>query len=250
MEICKVQKVLNPPPCTRTTSPLFFTILVSLTLSVLCEIASKLLMALVAPEPAIQSPAAKIRAVLKKAKPPTADVWAICVDRFTKPVRLPCGHVFCKSCIRTALSQNDQCPLCRRNVFENPARQGAGLSMRRLKCKWKKFADLFGSGFAAGVLGGLVLVLILKFLVAILSPGRYYDMCCFGYNFIHNGLPEISSVLLGAAVYFGRSILRPDLRIPHQDLAMVMQGTIYGAMCVVLCIYVPTYHLAFKISFD
>uniref|UniRef100_A0A3Q3ESY1 RING-type domain-containing protein n=1 Tax=Labrus bergylta TaxID=56723 RepID=A0A3Q3ESY1_9LABR len=45
---------------------------------------------------------------------------SICLDVFTDPVSIPCGHNFCKSCITHHWDVNDQCecPMCK-DVFEN-----------------------------------------------------------------------------------------------------------------------------------
>uniref|UniRef100_A0A3Q3LGF4 E3 ubiquitin-protein ligase TRIM39-like n=1 Tax=Labrus bergylta TaxID=56723 RepID=A0A3Q3LGF4_9LABR len=44
---------------------------------------------------------------------------SICLDVFTDPVSIPCGHNFCKSCITHHWDVNDQCecPMCK-DVFE------------------------------------------------------------------------------------------------------------------------------------
>ncbi|KAK5123573.1 hypothetical protein LTR85_002611 [Meristemomyces frigidus] len=36
----------------------------------------------------------------------------ICKERFISPISTVCSHVFCDACIRLALSQQDDCPLC------------------------------------------------------------------------------------------------------------------------------------------
>ncbi|KAL0964933.1 hypothetical protein UPYG_G00274620 [Umbra pygmaea] len=44
---------------------------------------------------------------------------SICLDVFTEPVSIPCGHNFCKACIRTYWDSNDlcQCPMCKK-IFD------------------------------------------------------------------------------------------------------------------------------------
>uniref|UniRef100_A0A4W5JBU6 Uncharacterized protein n=1 Tax=Hucho hucho TaxID=62062 RepID=A0A4W5JBU6_9TELE len=44
---------------------------------------------------------------------------SICLDVFTEPVTIPCGHNFCKACIRKYWDSNDlcQCPMCKK-VFD------------------------------------------------------------------------------------------------------------------------------------
>ncbi|KAF9974542.1 hypothetical protein BGZ73_002025 [Actinomortierella ambigua] len=37
----------------------------------------------------------------------------ICYEYFTDPVSSPCGHTFCRDCIRQAMEVNPGCPLCR-----------------------------------------------------------------------------------------------------------------------------------------
>ncbi|KAF8216673.1 hypothetical protein K438DRAFT_1559344 [Mycena galopus ATCC 62051] len=46
-------------------------------------------------------------------------VCSICYERFTAPVALPCGHIFCRECIRRAVDAGQMyatqhfCPTCR-----------------------------------------------------------------------------------------------------------------------------------------
>ncbi|XP_045081328.1 E3 ubiquitin-protein ligase TRIM39-like [Coregonus clupeaformis] len=44
---------------------------------------------------------------------------SVCLDVFTEPVAIPCGHNFCKICIRKYWDSNDlcQCPMCKK-VFD------------------------------------------------------------------------------------------------------------------------------------
>ncbi|XP_071391290.1 nuclear factor 7, ovary-like [Centroberyx affinis] len=41
---------------------------------------------------------------------------SICLTLFTDPVSLLCGHAFCRKCITSSLSTQDQCPQCRTTV--------------------------------------------------------------------------------------------------------------------------------------
>ncbi|KAL0964931.1 hypothetical protein UPYG_G00274590 [Umbra pygmaea] len=47
---------------------------------------------------------------------------SICLDVFTEPVSIPCGHNFCKACIRTHWDSNDlcQCPMCKKTFDKRP----------------------------------------------------------------------------------------------------------------------------------
>ncbi|XP_034528918.1 E3 ubiquitin-protein ligase TRIM39-like [Notolabrus celidotus] len=47
---------------------------------------------------------------------------SICLDVFTDPVTIPCGHNFCKSCITEHWDTNDQCecPLCKEQCEKKP----------------------------------------------------------------------------------------------------------------------------------
>jgi len=47
---------------------------------------------------------------------------SICVEPFVNPLRSPCGHVFCKTCIEHHISNessNSACPICRRTIVMN-----------------------------------------------------------------------------------------------------------------------------------
>lgn len=46
----------------------------------------------------------------------------ICLDKFTSPTQLPCGHVFCLGCIGEHWRINEvcQCPLCKAVFSERP----------------------------------------------------------------------------------------------------------------------------------
>ncbi|KAL1006040.1 hypothetical protein UPYG_G00067120 [Umbra pygmaea] len=47
---------------------------------------------------------------------------SLCLDVFSEPVSIPCGHNFCKACIKEYWDSTDQCqcPLCRRNFKKRP----------------------------------------------------------------------------------------------------------------------------------
>lgn len=41
---------------------------------------------------------------------------SICWEIFRAPVSLPCGHTFCKKCLKVALTMKPHCPTCRAHV--------------------------------------------------------------------------------------------------------------------------------------
>ena len=43
-------------------------------------------------------------------------ICGICQDLYDKPTSTPCGHTFCLACIKTALTLNEECPMCRAKV--------------------------------------------------------------------------------------------------------------------------------------
>ena len=58
--------------------------------------------------------------------PPDADDCIICRDVCTSPVRLACGHHFCKECILTWLNRDHNfCPLCFRVLFRASSESAA-----------------------------------------------------------------------------------------------------------------------------
>ena len=59
-------------------------------------------------------------------KPPEDDgdlECGICLSLLTDPVHTPCLHVFCRACVKQALSRvNRRCPICRSLVPEGSTR--------------------------------------------------------------------------------------------------------------------------------
>uniref|UniRef100_A0A4W5QAZ5 RING-type domain-containing protein n=1 Tax=Hucho hucho TaxID=62062 RepID=A0A4W5QAZ5_9TELE len=47
---------------------------------------------------------------------------SVCLDMFTEPVSIPCGHNYCKACIRGYWDSTDlcQCPLCKKTFDKRP----------------------------------------------------------------------------------------------------------------------------------
>ena len=41
---------------------------------------------------------------------------SVCLSIFNDPVRLECGHTFCKKCIKMWIKKHNECPCCRINV--------------------------------------------------------------------------------------------------------------------------------------
>lgn len=66
------------------------------------------------------SPADAISSILSRVDTThaTSELCALCIDELVRPVATPCGHVYCNSCIRSALSHRDICPLCTRKLFD------------------------------------------------------------------------------------------------------------------------------------
>eukprot|EP00929_Paragymnodinium_shiwhaense_P057822 TRINITY_DN28963_c0_g1_i2.p1 TRINITY_DN28963_c0_g1~~TRINITY_DN28963_c0_g1_i2.p1 ORF type:complete len:444 (+),score=66.40 TRINITY_DN28963_c0_g1_i2:71-1402(+) len=53
---------------------------------------------------------------------------AVCLDMLCEPIRLPCGHAFCRSCIASALMRARRaCPLCRAQLPSQFAARSAAL---------------------------------------------------------------------------------------------------------------------------
>lgn len=75
------------------------------------------------------SPAEAMGAVLDAADD-AIGTCAICREDYTRPVRTPCDHVYCNMCIRTALSNQDRCPLCQRALFKSVEDEEGNLEAR------------------------------------------------------------------------------------------------------------------------
>uniref|UniRef100_A0A4W3HBK4 RING-type domain-containing protein n=1 Tax=Callorhinchus milii TaxID=7868 RepID=A0A4W3HBK4_CALMI len=58
---------------------------------------------------------------------------AICLDFFTDPVSLGCGHNYCRSCITrsTENQKNNSCPECRQDTAERNLKR----NLREVQCK-------------------------------------------------------------------------------------------------------------------
>lgn len=41
---------------------------------------------------------------------------AICINLLVEPVRLPCGHAYCRRCLASAFKEGRRCPLCRLDI--------------------------------------------------------------------------------------------------------------------------------------
>uniref|UniRef100_A0A674F284 Uncharacterized protein n=1 Tax=Salmo trutta TaxID=8032 RepID=A0A674F284_SALTR len=55
----------------------------------------------------------------------TSFLCSICLDVFTEPVSIPCGHNFCKACISGYWDTSDlcQCPMCKEKFYRRPDNQ-------------------------------------------------------------------------------------------------------------------------------
>uniref|UniRef100_A0A674F489 Uncharacterized protein n=1 Tax=Salmo trutta TaxID=8032 RepID=A0A674F489_SALTR len=53
---------------------------------------------------------------------PEQFLCSICLDVFTEPVSIPCGHNFCKACISGYWDTSDlcQCPMCKEKFYRRP----------------------------------------------------------------------------------------------------------------------------------
>uniref|UniRef100_A0A674F452 E3 ubiquitin-protein ligase TRIM39-like n=1 Tax=Salmo trutta TaxID=8032 RepID=A0A674F452_SALTR len=70
---------------------------------------------------------------------------SICLDVFTEPVSIPCGHNFCKACISGYWDTSDlcQCPMCKEKFYRRPEHNPVeNLEDRRCK-KHERLLELF-----------------------------------------------------------------------------------------------------------
>lgn len=71
-------------------------------------------------------------------------VCPICQDVFTDPIRIDCGHTFCKACIDFAAKSNNLCPICRAKLKKARSRDLIAYNIigdllvycPSLGCKW------------------------------------------------------------------------------------------------------------------
>ncbi|KAK7273690.1 hypothetical protein RIF29_14749 [Crotalaria pallida] len=54
----------------------------------------------------------------KSPEPPKDPVFncPICMEPLIEPMSTKCGHIFCKNCIRSAISAQAKCPTCRKKI--------------------------------------------------------------------------------------------------------------------------------------
>jgi autocrine motility factor receptor len=52
------------------------------------------------------------------------DDCAICRERMQSAKKLPCGHIFHLSCLRSWLQQHHSCPTCRSSLIHSNNQQG------------------------------------------------------------------------------------------------------------------------------
>ncbi|XP_059168865.1 E3 ubiquitin-protein ligase AMFR-like [Physella acuta] len=57
-----------------------------------------------------------------------ADDCAICWERMDSARKLPCGHLFHNSCLRSWLEQDSSCPTCRTTLSESSGREGRNVN--------------------------------------------------------------------------------------------------------------------------
>ena len=63
-----------------------------------------------------ETPEPPIRKKRKKKQKHIIEKCPICMDKIKKKITTSCNHSFCKTCIKTWCKQNNNCPLCRKNL--------------------------------------------------------------------------------------------------------------------------------------
>mmetsp|Transcript_34222 Transcript_34222/g.98671 ORF Transcript_34222/g.98671 Transcript_34222/m.98671 type:complete len:494 (-) Transcript_34222:81-1562(-) len=58
------------------------------------------------------------------------DVCAICFDDMEGPMKLACGHYFCRDCIQLWFRQSDECPRCRQVVYRDMRAMARNVAMK------------------------------------------------------------------------------------------------------------------------
>lgn len=56
----------------------------------------------------------------------------LCMKLFLEPVSLPCGHSFCRVCLRRCFQVNSACPMCRNVYLLEPDNLGVTITLSRL----------------------------------------------------------------------------------------------------------------------
>lgn len=105
----------------------------------------------------------------RKTTPPVdTEVCAICLNDLERPLRVRCGHRFCRRCIQAWLSRNEACPLCRRPALSRLRAAGRRIQHAWLRA-WRNFDRNVGfDGRMLLVLGfsyiciGLSVVVVLR----------------------------------------------------------------------------------------
>ena len=130
----------SPPHCLQFISSIILAISFSFSASAFCSICIDLIKLLLDDWnnrsafdiPGSQTPRELTGEALSEVRIVQDDVCAICLDKHNRSKKLFCGHVFCNDCISLALTRDDRCPHCRRNIFEAQSR-----SKKRLTKQWR-----------------------------------------------------------------------------------------------------------------